>query len=81
MNTLSILTDFFEMCALINFLILVTASVALLIFRKYILKLHVKITGLEKHDLNLAYFKYMANFKVAFIIFSLVPYLALKIIS
>lgn len=72
------LTTFFGWCTVINFGLLLFTSFALMWFRAPIAAIHGKLFGLEQAGLAETYFKYVANFKIAAIIFSFVPYVALK---
>ena len=81
MNTLESLREFFGWCAAINMIILVFVSVVLTAFKTPLTKVHGAITGLETKSLNKAYFNYMANYKIATVVFCLAPYLALKIMT
>lgn len=75
------LTSFFAWCTLINFALLIFATIWLLAFRGFVIRIHSRMSGLEENDLTIIYFKYLAYYKIAIIVFNLVPYLALRIIS
>ncbi|HAU67819.1 MAG: hypothetical protein P8I38_02695 [Arenicella sp.] len=76
-----LLTDFLEMCLLINAGILLFTFLAMMVFKSFIVKQHGTIFGLSEHELQGRYFSYFAHFKVLIIVFNLTPYLALKIIA
>ena len=63
----------------INSAILLITSLALMGLRDWVSNIHGKLSGLSNEDLNLAYFRYMAHFKLLIIVFNLTPYLALRI--
>jgi len=44
------------------------------------MKIHGKMSGLDETDLSRAYFQYLAQYKIVFFVFNLVPYIALRII-
>jgi len=73
------LTNFFGWMTVINFAILITATIALMGFRPAIAKIHSKMTGLDDQELGRAYFAYLANYKIMALVTSLAPYLALKL--
>lgn len=75
--TLEQLTLFFGWAALINIAILVVSAVFILAFRGFALSMHKKMFGIETDDLNLAYFKYLAQYKIINLSFFIVPYFAL----
>lgn len=81
MNDLTLLTQFFGWSLVINSGILLLTTLMLIWFRPQIKNLQGKLFALEKDKLNLVYFKYLAYFKIGIIIFSLAPYLSLKIIT
>lgn len=47
----------------------------------WVTKVHQRMLGVAATDLKKTYFGYLAYFKIAAIIFSLTPYLALRIIA
>ncbi|MBW1763017.1 MAG: hypothetical protein JRJ64_16315 [Deltaproteobacteria bacterium] len=48
--------------------------------RSSISSVHAKMFGLDEADLSRAYVQYLAQYKIAFFIFNLAPYIALRII-
>ncbi len=81
MTTLDQITAVLGWCALINVVLLLVSSVAVMICRQQMTRMHAKMFGLGEDELARAYFRYLGNFKIAVIVFSLVPYLALKIVG
>lgn len=79
--TLEQLTSFFGWCTLINFGFLIFATAWLLLARDWVAQTHARMFGLPAAELPKIYFNYLAYFKIAAIIFSLTPYLALRIIG
>tara|TARA_B100002003_G_scaffold78069_1_gene73067 strand:- start:284 stop:469 length:186 start_codon:yes stop_codon:yes gene_type:complete len=41
--------------------------------------MHTRMFGLSEEDLSRAYFQYVAQYKIAILVFNLVPYLALVV--
>ncbi len=74
------LTSFLAWCTLLNSAFLIFASIALMAMRNSIAAIHSRMFGIDKPDLQTIYFKYLAYYKIAIIVFNLVPYLALRII-
>tara|TARA_R110002049_G_scaffold309268_1_gene519504 strand:+ start:6209 stop:6451 length:243 start_codon:yes stop_codon:yes gene_type:complete len=72
---------FFGWCTVINFGILFLAAVSLAALRKKILPIHARLFGLDEAVLTQCYFQYLSQYKIAAIVLSLVPYLALKLMS
>ena len=81
MLDLPTLTAFFGWCTVINSVILLVTSMALVPMRTRIARTHGKMFGLPEQDLSRAYFQYLANYKIAIIVLNLAPYLALRIIA
>ncbi len=81
MVTIQDLTAMLGWAALINIAILVVSTVALIAMRRQITALHARLFGLDEKDLGRAYFQYLAQFKIATIVFTIAPYLALRIIA
>ena len=81
MISLSQLATFFGWTTIINIVLLAISSIAVIAFRGSISVMHGKMFGMETADLSRAYFQYIAQFKMAIIIFSLTPYIALKLMA
>ena len=79
--TMEQLTTLFGWCSVINIGLLILSSVTILAMRGPIVKMHSKMFSLSEEDLSRAYFQYLAQFKIVVLVFNLVPYIALKIIS
>ncbi|AWF82704.1 hypothetical protein BTJ40_18860 [Microbulbifer sp. A4B17] len=75
------LTQFLGWASIINILILLLSTIGLVSMRKPITRIHARIFELNEQDLGRAYFQYLAQYKIAIIIFNITPYFALKIIS
>ncbi|CAA0121062.1 Uncharacterised protein [BD1-7 clade bacterium] len=79
--TTSALMQFFGWATLINFLILAVATLSIVLMRDTMIDIHSKMFGIEKNQLPAMYFRYLANYKIATVVFCFVPWLALTIIS
>ncbi|WP_413663344.1 DUF6868 family protein [Microbulbifer sp. CNSA002] len=75
------LTLFLGWASIINILILLVSTIGLVCLRKSITRIHARIFELNEQDLGRAYFQYLAQYKIAIIVFNITPYFALKIIS
>jgi hypothetical protein len=75
------LTAFFAWSTLINLAFLIFATIWLIAWRKFTLRIHSRLFGVNETDLLNIYIKYLAYYKIAFFVFNLVPYLALRIIT
>jgi hypothetical protein len=81
MNSLEAITAFFGWTTVINFALLFVSSITVIAARESIARLHGRMFGLESVDLSRAYFQYIAQYKIAIIVFSLTPYIALKLMA
>jgi hypothetical protein len=77
MTSLESLTEFFGWCTVINFAFLIVTSLFLMVCGTWAARIHAKMFGADEAEIRVAYFQYLSNFKVATIVLSLVPYLAL----
>lgn len=81
MDSLETLTAFFGWCTVINIGILMVAALVLGLMRGTISQIHAKMFNLNEADLSRAYFRYLAQYKIAVLVLNLVPYIALKIVA
>ena len=81
MLTISQLTELLGWASVINIGILILATIMLSTMKSFVVKIHSKMFGLAEEELNRAYFRYLANFKLMITVFILVPYLSLKIMG
>jgi hypothetical protein len=80
-NSLNAVTAFFGWTTVINFALLAVSTIMVVAMRGLIARMHGRMFGLESVDLSRAYFQYVAQYKIAIIIFSLTPYVALKLMA
>ena len=81
MITIDAITAFLGWCSVINIGVLLLTTILLIILKDPIVNIHSKLFGLSRDDLPLIYFQYIANYKIAIIIFNLVPYIAMKLMN
>ncbi|PHS69926.1 MAG: hypothetical protein COB23_04525 [Methylophaga sp.] len=81
MLNIDILTTFLGWCSILNIGLFILATIALILMRESISHLHSTLFWLNPITLPAAYFRYLANYKLAILIFNIVPYVALKIMS
>lgn len=75
------LTTFLGWCTVINVIGLALATLALMIMREPVTRLHSKMMGVPPADMPVLYMQYLSNYKVAAIMLNLVPYIALRIMA
>lgn len=73
------LVVFFGWCSVLNMLMLSLAALVLFLFRDPVMKIHVKLTGVDASALPQLYFSYLGSYKIAILILNIVPYVALKL--
>ena len=81
MNTIEAMREFFGWCSVINIGILILAMIKLVLFRGLISSIHAKMFNLDESDLSRAYLQFLAQYKIAILVFSIIPYFALRIMS
>lgn len=81
MNSIETLSEFFGWSCIINIGLLTIAALAVMFNRDSIMAIHSRLLGVSAEELPRAYFQYLAQYKIAIIIFNLVPYIALKIMT
>lgn len=75
------LTTFFGWMTVINFAFLIVITIFLTFLKSLILPIHKRVLDLSEEELKKLYVWYLSQYKIASIIFCLVPYLALKIMA
>lgn len=77
--TYDTLTAVFGWMTLLNFVFLGLAAIALLAMRDWATSLHARMFAISEDAVRAAYFTFLSRYKVLAIVFSLVPYLALRL--
>jgi hypothetical protein len=80
MYSLETIANFLGWCSLINIGILLFTTLMIKAFMGPVAKLHSNIFGVPESELPMTYYWYLALYKIAILVFNLVPYLALRII-
>ena len=81
MNTIEAMREFLGWCSVINIGLFILAAIKLALFRGPISSIHAKMFNLDESDLSRAYFQFLAQYKIAILVFCIVPYFALRIMS
>jgi hypothetical protein len=79
--TMEALRTFLGWCTVINVTALILASFFLGPMRGLVMAVHGRFMPLSREDLLRAYFDYLSHYKIAVIVFNLVPYLALVLMA
>ncbi|MFK8066991.1 MAG: DUF6868 family protein [Gammaproteobacteria bacterium] len=73
--------SFLGWCSIINIGILFLSTAVVLLMRETISNIHSTMFGVSESNLPSAYFRYLANYKIAILVFNIAPYFALQIMS
>ena len=79
MEYLLFLKTFLGWCTAMDLALLAISSLLVIAMRSRLTAIQSRMFGLSEEDLSRAYFQYLAQFKIAVIVFNLTPYLALKL--
>lgn len=81
MIDIAAVTEFLGWCTLINTGLLLYSTIMMVFFKNFAMRIHGKLFNLGQESLETSYFNFLGNFKLAIIIFNLVPYIALKLMA
>jgi hypothetical protein len=81
MESMQAIREVLGWSTVLNLGLLVFSSLVLIIAGSSIKRLHARMFDLAEADLSRAYFQYLAQYKIAILVFNLVPYLALRIVG
>lgn len=68
-------------CSIINVGFLMFSSILLIAIRGTVSRIHGKMFNLDENYLSQAYFQWLGQYKIAIIVFNVVPYFALRIVG
>jgi hypothetical protein len=81
MNTIEVIREFLGWCSVINIGLLVLSSILIIAIRHPVSRIHAEMFDLDERGVRHAYFQYLGKYKVAIIVFNIVPYFALKVMG
>ena len=79
--TIETMREFFGWCTLINVGILILSCILTWLLRNPMIKMHGRLFGVKERFIRRSIYTYLGNMKIAIIVLSLVPYLALSIMA
>lgn len=79
MNNVEAITEFLGWCSVINIGLGLFSLIFITFLRDTILRIHSKMFNLDERDLSRAYFQFLGQYKIATIVFNVVPYIVLRI--
>jgi len=72
---------FFGWCIVINIGLFILSSILIISLRGIVSGLHSKIFNLDQQFISQTFYQYLGVYKIILIVFNIVPYFALKIMS
>lgn len=81
MNIIEAVREFFGWCSVINIGLLIFSAILVLSLRGPVSRIHAKMFDLDESAIRRAYFQYLGQYKIAIIVFNIVPYFALRIMN
>ena len=70
-----------EWCCIINFGCLLYIVVVLMLFPNFVYQVHSRFFRLSREAFDIIIYSFIGVYKIVFIVFNLVPFVALKIVS
>ena len=78
---ISTLTNFFMWCVILNMGIYLVWAVLCLVLSDFICRIHSKLFSISEETCRTAIYAFLAAYKIVFVAFFLMPYLALLIMG
>ena len=75
------LTAFFMWCTIINGAMFVVSAAVCILARDFVYRVHSKWFSVPRETINVAIYSFIGLFKIVFIVFNVVPYVALLIVG
>ena len=81
MNSIETLTTFFGWCTVVNLAFILLFLLFVGVLREPVGKLRAWIFGISREEANATLFRVFMQYRLAFAVLNLVPYLALRIMA
>ncbi len=81
MNSIESIREFMGWCSIINTGVLLLTSVLIIALRDFVSNIHSRLFGLSVADVSKSYFQYLAQYKIAILVFNIVPYFVLVVMT
>lgn len=81
MNSIETLTTFFGWCTVINLGIILMVVLFSSVAHEGVAKINAKIFGVTKEEANVTWFRVFQQYRLAFVVLNVVPYMALKMMA
>ncbi|MCK4564870.1 MAG: hypothetical protein KAU94_09375 [Verrucomicrobia bacterium] len=76
---MALLKEFFMWCTIINFGLFMWSAIMCILAKGFIYRVHGKMFGLSQDTVNAMIYGFLGFYKIVFIVFVLVPWIALTI--
>lgn len=74
-----VLTSFFGWMAALNIAVLVAGTLAILVLKDWAAGFHARLFNIEEAAVRQTMYSWLGSYKVATLVFSVMPYLALRL--
>ncbi len=81
MNSIETLTTFFGWCTVINLGVILLLALFFSVFHEVAGKLHAKMFGVTKEEAKATFFRVFQQYRLAWAVLNLVPFIALTIMA
>ena len=78
---IELLTSFFMWCTILNFGFLIFSFLFLVFAGDFVYKKHSKWFSLSREMFNVVIYSFLGMYKIVFLVFNLIPYVALLIVG
>ena len=75
------MTQLFKFMTLINIAILLISMVATICLKKIMGSIHGKLFGLQEEQIAQVHYSWLGSYKIFILIFNIVPYIALSVMT
>ena len=73
--------EFLFLCMVLNIGLLMFSSILIIVIRPFVCRMHGKMFGVSEERIAFALYGYLGAYKIAVIVFNVVPWLALFIMT
>ena len=74
-------TSLFGWMAAIHLVVLIAAALALFVLRDWASRVHARLYGLDPAQVRLVFYVWLGGYKLLWLVFAMIPYLALRLIA
>ncbi len=75
------LTEFFKWCSIINAVLLIFSIIVFIVMPDFVYRIHGHWFPMDRESFNVIIYGSLGFYKILFLVFNLIPYVALRIIG